>query len=377
MNKKEEYLALLSKTYNEAVEYLLKKYGKARDDYFREQSYKRFLKGEIKKITKGKFSRSAEGLECHHIDENKFLNMTNESSIKAQNIDFKYHKKERLVFCDVVEHTILHALISKETALEFGFPGYQIFLSRKIKDWYVEKIIPKKSKWHIACYHRSYLTPEDAYELLEKMDSMLSVEQERIKQEELEEKKEMIRKGNYKNLNSDSSRQAITGALYNLNKMGASAYLHVFNNFEYSKKYKKKISQPVEFDDFQRGMEQYDLDGMIRNIQLSIDYVEGKIGRREYYFQRDLFSKTIDEIEAERRIQEKKEKHEKLKKEEFYSKYPKFEKKDIKYDVKRQEVNALLFKHSHKHCSFIQFQSAMKSYSLDELLEKLHSVVKK
>ncbi|MFD1609575.1 hypothetical protein, partial [Oceanobacillus luteolus] len=244
MEKKEEYLALLSKTYDEAVEYLLKKYGAARDDFFREQSYERFLKGEIKKITKGKYSRSVEGLECHHIDENKFLNMTNESFIKAQNIAFKYHKKERLVFCDIVEHAILHTIISKETALEFGIPGYQVFLRPKIKDWYVEKIIPKKSKWHIACYHRSYITPEDAYELLENMDSILSVEQKRINQEELEEKKIMIRKGNFKNLNSDSSRHEIVGALYDLNKMGASGYLHVFNDFVYSEKYKKKIIQP-------------------------------------------------------------------------------------------------------------------------------------
>lgn len=377
MEKKEEYLALLSKTYNEAVEFLLKKYGAARDDFFREQSYERFLKGEIKKITKGKYSRSVEGLECHHIDENKFLNMTNESFIKVQNIAFKYHKKERLVFCDVVEHAILHTLIAKETSLEFGIPGYQVFLRPKIKDWYVEKIIPKKSKWHIACYHRAYITPEDAYELLENMDSILSVEQKRINQEELEEKKEMIRKGNYRKLNSDSSRQAIARALYDLNKMGASAYLHVFNGFAYSEEYKRKIIQPVEFEDFKRGMEQYDLDGMIRNIQLSIDYVEGKIGREEYLFQRELFSKTIDEMEAERRAQEEKEKREKLKKEAFYSTYPKFEKTCIKYDVNRQEVNALLFKYSDKYSSFIQFQSAMKSYSMDELLEKLHSVVGK
>ena len=46
---------MLTYQYNEAVEYLLKKYGKARDDYFREQSYERFLKGEIKKLQKESF----------------------------------------------------------------------------------------------------------------------------------------------------------------------------------------------------------------------------------------------------------------------------------------------------------------------------------
>lgn len=377
MDKKEEYLVLLSKTYNEAVEFLLKKYGPAGDDYFREHSYERFLKGKIKNITKGKFSRSVEGLECHHIDENKFLNMTNESFIRSQNISFKYHKKERLVFCDVVEHTILHTLIAKETSLEFGYPGYIVFLRRKIGDWYVNNIIPQKSKWHITCYHRAYITPEEAYELLERMDSILSVEQKRINQKKLEEKKRVIRKGDFKNLNSDSSRNEIVGALYDLNKMGASGFLHVFNDFVYSEEYKKKIIQPVEFEDFERGMEQYDLGGMIRNIQLYIDYVEGRIDSKEYHFQRHLSSKTIGEMEAERRAQEEKEKHEKLKKEAFYSTYPKFEKTGIKYDMNRQEVNALLFKHGDKHSSFIQFQSAMKPYSMDELLEKLHLVVKK
>lgn len=43
MNKKEEYLNLLSKTYHEAVEFLSRKYGPAEDDYFREEFYQRFL----------------------------------------------------------------------------------------------------------------------------------------------------------------------------------------------------------------------------------------------------------------------------------------------------------------------------------------------
>ncbi|GAA3720725.1 hypothetical protein GCM10022378_08430 [Salinicoccus jeotgali] len=182
MGKKDEYFALLSKTYNEAVEFLLDKYGAAEDDYYREKSYGRFLNGEIKSIAKGKFSRSLEGLECHHISENKYLNMTNGGFIRRQNIPFEYHKKENLVFCDIVEHAILHTLIAKETSLEFGYPGYKEFLRPKIADWYVKKDIPQKSKWHIACYHKAYLTPEEALDLLEEMDGILSVEQKVIDQ---------------------------------------------------------------------------------------------------------------------------------------------------------------------------------------------------
>lgn len=377
MEKKAEYLVLLSKTYNEAVEFLLKKYGAAEDDYYRENSYKRFLKEEIKNITKGKFARSLEGLECHHILENKFLNMTNGFYIRNQNIPFKYHQKEYLVFCDIVEHAILHILIAKETSLEFGYPGYVVFLRLKIEDWYIKKVIPRKSKWHIACYHRAYITPEEAFHLLERMDSILSVEQKRINQEEFEKKKIAIRKGNFKSLNSDSSRYDIVSALYDLNKLGASGYLHVFNDSIYSEEYDKRIIQPVEFEEFKRRMEKYDLGGMLRNIQLYVEYTEGRISFKEYHFQRDLFSKTTSEIEAELKVREEIEKHEKLKNKVFYSTYPKFENTSIKYDVNRQEVNALLFKYSDKDSSFIQFQSAMKSYSMDELLEQLHLVLRK
>lgn len=384
MTKKDEYLVLLSKTYNEAVECLLKKYGAAEDDYYREKSYERFLKGEIKSITKGKFSRSMEGLECHHILENKFLNMTNSSFIKDQNIPFKYHQKEYLVFCDVVEHAILHTLIAKETSLEFGAPGYIVFLRPKIEDWYIQRIIPQKSKWHIACYDKAYITPEDAHDLLERMDSILSVEQERIKQKKLEDKKRMISKGNFKNLNRDSSRHEIVRALYDLNKMGASPYLHVFNRFPYSEEYKKRIIQPVEFEVFEREMEKYDLGGMLKNIQLAIEYMEGRMDFKEYNSQRHLFSDTIAQVRAheeELRAQEKElkayEKEVKLKKEVFYSTYPKFKNTSIKYDMSPTEVIALLFKYSDKYSSFIQFQSAMKLYSKTELLEKLHFVFKK
>ncbi len=124
-------------------------------------------------------------------------------------------------------------------------------------------------------------------------------------------------------------------------------------------------------------MQKYNLEGMLRNIQLYIEYSEGKIDCKEYRFQRDLYSKTIKELEAELRAHEEKEKNEKLKKEAFYSTYPNFENAGIRYDVNRQEVNALLFKHSDKESSFIQFQSAMKSYSMDELLEKLHLILER
>src|SRR5699024_11101712 len=105
------------------VDILLQKYGHALDDYYREASYVRFMQGEIKNITKGKYSRTSEGLYCHHIDEIKILKISDQSFIKRDNIPFRHQKRERLIYCDLIEHTILHVLITKETSNEFGLPG--------------------------------------------------------------------------------------------------------------------------------------------------------------------------------------------------------------------------------------------------------------
>lgn len=376
MTRVDNYYKILELSYDEAVRFLLKKYGAAEDDYYREKSYEKFLNGEIKNITKGKYSRSSEGLECHHIDEDKFLNLTNKDFIKDQSPPFKYHKKEKLVFCNVVEHAILHTLIAKETSLNFGYAGYIVFLRQKIQDWYIDKDIPKKSKYHIACYHKAYLKPKEASELLEKMDNILSAERKRIEQKKQEKIKKVIREGNFKSLNNDSSRSEIVRAIYDLNKIGASGYIHLFKDLVYSEKHGKYVVQSVEFEEFKQRMEPYDLNGIIKNIQLFINYTEGELSHREYFSQREQFSKTKKEIEDERRVQQEKERLEKLKREEFYSLYPDFEKKDINYNIMRQDVNALLFKHSDKYSSFIKFQSAMKKHSMSELLEELHSVMK-
>jgi hypothetical protein len=97
MNRYKEYEDLLSKTYDEAVEFLLQKYGTAKDDYFSEKSYQRFMAGEIKNITTGKYKRTSEGLYCHHIDEKKNLNISNQSFIKENKVSFEFQKKDRLV----------------------------------------------------------------------------------------------------------------------------------------------------------------------------------------------------------------------------------------------------------------------------------------
>jgi len=197
VDKYNGYLELLSKTYVEAVSFLLQKYGPAQDDYFKEKSYRRFLNGEIKSITKGKTTRTNEGLYCHHIDENKWLKASDKEFVKNNKIPFDSQRKDRLVYCDLIEHGILHILIAKETSLEFGYPGFIAYLKTDIEEWYLDKKIPTL-EWKRNCYKKAFLTPREAFEILKEMQSLIGVNyfstlfdyyQEKRKQEEEREKR--------------------------------------------------------------------------------------------------------------------------------------------------------------------------------------------
>ncbi|EMF0419761.1 hypothetical protein IL099_000610 [Enterococcus hirae] len=156
-------------TYEGAIHCLLNKYGRVVDDFFREQSYTRFLQGDIKNITKGKYSKTSEGLYCHHIDENKYENLSSLNYIKNFKYPFIYQKKERLVYCDLFEHLILHALIIKETKAQYGLSGYEIFLYPTATQWFQKKLNPKP-EWMKKCKQRAYITPTDAKDLLNKIE---------------------------------------------------------------------------------------------------------------------------------------------------------------------------------------------------------------
>lgn len=130
--KSEEIKKELGLGYQELVDYLLDKYGPAEGDYFRNETCK--SKNPI-------VSRSSEGLECHHIDEDKAI-MLSDSRWASKN-PFEYQKADRLVYCNVLEHLILHAKIIEEprnkkaNKLESpGVGGVINYLCPKINDYY-------------------------------------------------------------------------------------------------------------------------------------------------------------------------------------------------------------------------------------------------
>lgn len=176
INKFERYVSLTTGSYNEAVAFLLITHGEAKDDYFREKSYERFLKKEIKSIARGKYSRTSEGLYCHHIAENEYLNLANKDFILSNKYSFELQRKEKLVYCDLFEHLILHALIAKETSGEYGLPGYDANLYPMAAEWYIDRGIPPRPEWMKKCFERAFLEPDEARKLLQNVESLLSTE---------------------------------------------------------------------------------------------------------------------------------------------------------------------------------------------------------
>lgn len=283
MNSNKEYLDLLSMNYEEAVELLLQKYGPAKDDYFRESSYQRFMNGEIKNITKGKFTRTNEGLYCHHIDEIKWLKISDQTFVKDYNIPFENQRKNRLVYCDLIEHTICHVLITKETSFEYGYPGYEVFLKKLIEEWYLDESIPNL-EWMKKCYMKSFLEPQKAFDLVKEMQKVLGESyfntlldylndkkkgeekirqwQEQRKQRRIEERAKWI--DGAKQLHPKSPRGEIVTASYFI----CIEYENVMDSF----------TKSTTFKEYENKMKKYTKEKVLDNLLLFIESRNGLNG---------------------------------------------------------------------------------------------------
>lgn len=126
------YQKIMKMSYDELVQYLINKYGPAQYDYFTNE----YCTVRNKKVT-----RTAEGLFCHHIDEDKAILLSNDK-FAAKN-PFEYQKADRLVYCNLLEHFLLHILIAEEpknkNANQFEMPGIggaANFICQELNDLY-------------------------------------------------------------------------------------------------------------------------------------------------------------------------------------------------------------------------------------------------
>lgn len=147
---KSELLKEIKMPYNELLNYLTKKYGPAKYDYFSTP--------ECKSKNK-KSSRSSEGLYCHHMDEDKGVNLT--SAFHAVRQPFEWQRKERLVYCNALEHLLLHMKIdvlrqNKEMSspmdIEIFFTSHGVHMVCKTINGLFADDKPANG-WRMKCYN--------------------------------------------------------------------------------------------------------------------------------------------------------------------------------------------------------------------------------
>ena len=124
-----EFYKVASMSYVEYCDYLQGKYGKSKYNYF-STNWSR----------NPKVSRTKEGLFTHHKYENQGI-MLSEAKY-AKNNPYEWQLAENLVYCNYLEHLLLHIKIFKEDKLDLrrgiitGVGGVVNFLVPTLNDIY-------------------------------------------------------------------------------------------------------------------------------------------------------------------------------------------------------------------------------------------------
>ena len=133
MNK-EEYLKVSTLTYREYCDYLQKKYGLPKYDYYTPD----FVKNDYKVGIKN--TRTEDGLFIHHIFEDHAINLSDEKY--ATKNPWEWQKRENLCFADYLEHLLLHILICQYPATKantneaLGIGGVINHIVPSLNDYY-------------------------------------------------------------------------------------------------------------------------------------------------------------------------------------------------------------------------------------------------
>ena len=139
----DEYKKVKNMTYLEYCDYLQKKYGIGLCDYMTKEWKKN------RAVT-----RTKEGLIAHHKAEDKMIMLCD--AYYAQMCPFEWQQKENIVYCDYLEHLLLHVLIciypskGKIPYWAVGFGGVVNFLVPELNDMYSG--FQTKQAWRQKCY---------------------------------------------------------------------------------------------------------------------------------------------------------------------------------------------------------------------------------
>lgn len=139
-----EYETVKDYSYDRYCRYLVNKYGRPEYDFFNP-----------------KCKRPSEGLEVHHVKEDEISDLCDRKI--AARYDKSFQAPENLVFCDYLEHLLLHILIGEKTAggKNIGLSGAFFHIIPAIKSYYDGE----KGRYNDA-YYKRLDGCEDVFDLL-------------------------------------------------------------------------------------------------------------------------------------------------------------------------------------------------------------------
>lgn len=147
----EEYKKIENLNYDEYCNYLQNKYGKS-DCFYLTETWKR----------NPKCSRTKEGLYAHHKMENSAPNLS-EPAI-AKSFPYEYQSPDNIVYCDLLEHLLLHILISETPNIDprLGYNG-ALYIVNELNDIYFSD--NEQPAWKTQCVD-NVCDDEDVFKLL-------------------------------------------------------------------------------------------------------------------------------------------------------------------------------------------------------------------
>lgn len=140
----EEYGKVKGMSYGEYCKYLQGKYGIPEKPYY------------TKGFTKNKITRTKEGLFVHHIREDTAIMLCNDRY--ARNNPYEFQLPENLVYCDYLEHLLLHIMICEHPNPDHneheavGVGGVENHIAPQLNDFYSG--CPITLPWMQACFNR-------------------------------------------------------------------------------------------------------------------------------------------------------------------------------------------------------------------------------
>ena len=145
-----EYQNVKDMTYIEYCDYLQDKYGISPVDYINKNCNKN-----------GKVTRTKFGLFVHHKMEDHAILLSTPVVIKERPIEWQY--RENLVYCDFLEHLLLHILITEypsENRIENEMVGSGgiVFITKNLNDFWTIECLPDKAvglsmlEWQQNCF---------------------------------------------------------------------------------------------------------------------------------------------------------------------------------------------------------------------------------